>query len=356
MDLKLLRQDLHMHPQVSGHEQYSHDQVVALLQSMSPTGIWTRVNGWGVVALWHVGAPVTIAFRADTDALSIGHRCGHDGHTAILMGVAQWVDSHVGQLRKNIMLIWQPEEETGCGAQKIVDSGLLQQYDVSAIFALHNLPGFKSGSVVLNRHTFAAASVGVTYRFNGRPTHASTPEMGLSPGLAVADAIRAFDAFNTGESHPAHFRQATLIHIEVGQPAFGTAAADASISFTLRAYTNSAMQTFRQEADNLMAQLADRYGLSISMSQCDPFMATENTPHIVDDVCRVAMSNDFDVIMADRPFRWSEDFASYLAVCPGCLMGIGSGEFHPELHHPDYDFPDDVIPRAVALFVAIAEM
>lgn len=345
-----------MHPQASGHEQYAHDRVVALLQSMAPTGLWTHVGGWGVVALWHVGAPVTIAFRADTDALPIGHRCGHDGHTAILLGLAQWVDSHVRQLRKNIMLIWQPEEETGYGAQKIVDSGLLQQYDVSAIFALHNLPGFELGAVVLNRHTFAAASVGVTYRFQGRPTHASTPELGLSPGLAVADAIRAFDAFNTGESQTDRFRQATLIHIDAGEPAFGTAAAQASLSFTLRAYTNKGMQEFRHQADALMAQLADRYGLGLSMSQCDPFMATENTPHIVDDVCKAALSGNLEVTMIDKPFRWSEDFASYLAICPGCLMGIGAGVSHLELHHPDYDFPDDVMPQAVALFAAIAEM
>lgn len=356
MELESIRRALHMHPQVSGMEQYAHDLVVESLQSMRPTSLWTHVGGWGVVALWHVGASRTIAFRADTDALPIGHRCGHDGHAAILLGLAHWVDSHVDSLRKNVMLIWQPEEETGYGAQKIVDSGLLQQHDVSAVFALHNLPGFKTGTVVLNPHTFAAASVGVTYRFKGRPTHASTPELGISPGLAVADAIRAFDAFNTGDIHLDLFRQATLIHVDAGQPTFGTAAADASLSFTLRAYTNRSMQRFRNEADSLMSQLADRYGLGFSVSQCDPFMACENTPHIVDEVYKAALSRDLDVTVVDRPFRWSEDFASFLAVCPGCLMGIGAGVSHLELHHPDYDFPDEVIPTAVALFVAIAEL
>lgn len=356
MDIKAIRQQLYLHPQLSGQEQYAHDLIVEVFQTLHPSQVWTRVGGWGVVALWHTGADDTIALRADTDALPIGHRCGHDGHTAILLGVAGWIDEHIGQLGKNVMLIWQPEEETGRGAQKVLEANILQQYNVSSIYGLHNLPGYEEGVVVLNYNTFAAASVGVTYKFVGRATHASTPEMGINPGLAVAEMIQRFDAFNNNGGTLDAFRQSTLIHIAAGETAFGTAAADASVSFTLRAFTNKTMDSLIHEADTVAAEVSEKYGLTLSVSRCDPFRATENTPELVAQVEQSLALRNVSVLVESKPFRWSEDFSNYLAFYPGCFMGIGAGVDHPELHHPDFHFPDAIIDKAVALFTAIIEM
>ena len=221
-----IRRTLHEHPGVSNHEEFAHDLIISELAQLKPTRVHDHVGGYGVVAVWgeKPSAP-TVAFRADNDALPIGHRCGHDGHTSILLRLARLVDANPPK-DGNVLLLWQPAEETGEGSQRVIDSGILQQYNIKAMFGLHNLPGFDEGCTVLAHRTFAAASTGVVYHFEGRETHASTPELGVNPGLAVAALIERILAMNSHRSID-DFRQATLICVELGQPAFGTSAGSA---------------------------------------------------------------------------------------------------------------------------------
>lgn len=361
-----LRNRLHEHPDVSGTEHYAHDAIVAELQQHHADKIHTHVGGYGVCAYWqmHSSGVDTIALRADIDALPIGHRCGHDGHTTILLRMAErlgryrLMDSADNPVRYNVLLIFQPEEETGKGAQKILSSGILQTYDVKAIFGLHNLPGFPLGTVVLERHTFAAASSGVKYHLKGRETHASTPEKGINPGLAAAEIITRFDSLNTAVSDLGGFRQSTLICCRVGEEAFGTSAGQGDVMFTLRAFTNDAMQKLMHTADAIVDEVCQRYGVEMAKELCEPFRATENTPALVDQLHQIfSLPNEYlrGVQTLDTPFRWSEDFADYLQQIPGAFFGIGSGENQPELHHPDYNFPDALIDPAASCFDLIVK-
>lgn len=345
IDYSEIRHALHNHPQTAGNEQFAHDMVVKYLQGLHPDKVYTNVGGYGVIAVWgkDTQAP-TVAFRADTDALPIGHRCGHDGHTAILLRLAELVDSGC---ETNTLLLWQPAEETGTGSRAILDSGILQQYNIKAFYALHNLPGYPLGTVVLCPHTFAAASTGVVYHLEGRETHASTPELGVNPGLAVAEIINRFSGFNGQDGD---FRQSTLICVRVGSPAFGTSAGHGEVMFTLRAFTNAAMERLLADANSTVDEIAVRHGLSVTHALVEPFRATENHPECV----KVLMRECKDAIIKEDPFRWSEDFAEYLIEFPGAMFGIGSGEDHPELHHPDYDFPDELIEPAAQLFFRLS--
>ena len=394
IDYKEIRHALHQHPQTVGNEQFAHDLIVRHLQGLHPDKVYTHVGGYGVIAVWqgetsHL-SPLTshlptIAFRADTDALPIGHRCGHDGHTTILLRLAELVDSLTCRpVDYNILLLWQPAEETGTGARAVLDTGILQQYNIKAFYALHNLPGYPLGTVVLCPKTFAAASTGVVYRLDGRETHASTPELGINPGLAVAEIIQRFSQFNnlppsaksinpdncisgsprSGET--SEFRQSTLICVRVGEPAFGTSAGHADVMFTLRAFSNKTMEKLLADANRAVDEIASRHNLTVSRSLVDPFRATENNPDCVNAIKKaVEKTNASDnshlppptshlspltFHLKDTPFRWSEDFAEYLQLFPGAMFGIGSGEDHPELHHPSYDFPDELIEPAAQLF------
>ncbi len=351
-DIMELRKQLHSNPGVSGCESYAHDLIVRFLSDLHPTELNTHVGGYGVVAYWRACVPnaPTLAFRADIDALPIGHRCGHDGHTAIMLRFAQIVaqSEHV----KNIVLVFQPEEETGKGAKKIIQSNLLQKYHVDAIFGLHNLPGYPEGTVVLNRGTFAAASCGVVYRFVGRATHASTPEKGLNPALAIASAIVRFDALNRITSDPKSFRQSTLVCCRVGEEAFGTSAGCGELMFTLRSFTNDAMHDLMSAADTIAIDESDKHQLKLEKQLKEPFKATENNAAFVDKIHDI-LSPHFPVELIDRPFRWSEDFAEYLTIMPGAFFGIGSGKDQPELHNPCYVFPDSVIEPAARCFELI---
>ena len=364
-DYTSIRHALHEHPQTAGNEQFAHDMIVKHLQGLHPTKVYTNVGGYGVIAVWetkdssnqaikHSSIP-TIAFRADIDALPIGHRCGHDGHTTILLRLAELIDGMTGDpvIGKNILLLWQPAEETGTGSRAVLDSGILQQYNIRAIYGLHNLPGYPLGTVVLCPHTFAAASTGVVYRLDGRETHASTPELGVNPGLAVAEIINRFSGFNEhslNQSSIQTFKQSTLICVRLGQPAFGTSAGHAEVMFTLRAFTNDAMERLLTDANNAVDEIAARHGLAVTRSLVEPFRATENTTDCVKAIEKAAHDMPLSVVYKDIPNRWSEDFAEYLLEFPGAMFGIGSGEQQPELHHPDYDFPDALIEPAAQLF------
>ena len=344
-DYSTIRQDLHNHPGISGDEHYAHDLIVRQLNACHPDQLFTHVGGFGVIAVWgsELSHP-TIAIRGDIDALPIGHRCGHDGHTTILLQLAEWLGNRQQPSPINIILVFQPEEETGTGSQKILDSGILQRYNIKTIYGFHNLPGFPLGTIVLNRHTFAAASTGIIYRLTGRNTHASTPEKGINPGLAVAEIIQAFSRLNSSTNASLDlFRQTTLICVQLGEEAFGTSAGQADIMFTLRAFTNSAMQQLLSEANSIVAQTASLHHLQLSQGLRDPFLATENNSAIVEQIEEHCKSPVRYVL---TPFRWSEDFANYLQVFPGAMFGIGSGIKQPELHHPDYNVPDSLIAPA----------
>jgi len=370
MNITEIRHSLHEHPQTAGNEQFAHDMIVRHLQGLHPDKVYTNVGGWGVIAVWGKDPQAnTIAFRADTDALPIGHRCGHDGHTSILLRLAEMVDrlrdfetsrhrdieisghrcDGLQQTGNNIILVWQPAEETGEGARAVLESGILQQYNIRAFYALHNLPGYPLGTVVVCPKTFAAASTGVIYHLEGRETHASTPEMGVNPGLAVSEIIQRFAAFN---GNGGEFRQSTLICVQVGSPAFGTSAGRADVMFTLRAFTNDAMERLLKEANGTVDEVAARYGLTVSRMLQEPFRATENHAECVEVLMREL--GTMPMVVKEDPFRWSEDFAEYLIQFPGAMFGIGSGENHPELHHPDYDFPDELIDIAAAAFGKLA--
>ncbi len=281
-DYKEIRHQLHEHPQTAGNEQFAHDMIVRHLQGLHPDKVYTNVGGYGVIAVWMAkdsspsqgevpegrrGVP-TIAFRADTDALPIGHRCGHDGHTTILLRLAELVDTaklnteHLAlNTKSNILLLFQPAEETGTGSQSVLESGILQQYNIAHFYGLHNLPGYPLGTVVLCPRTFAAASTGIIYHLDGRETHASTPELGLNPGLAVAEIVQRFASFNNSKGE---FRQSTLICVHVGQPAFGTSAGHGEVMFTLRAFTNDEMERLIHDANSAVDEIAARHKLTVS--------------------------------------------------------------------------------------------
>lgn len=352
-DYKVIRHALHEHPQTAGNERFAHDTIIKHLQTLHPDKVYTNVGGYGVIAAWckDPQAP-TVAFRADIDALPIGHRCGHDGHTTILLRLAELIDTVAdGSTVSNTLLLWQPAEETGTGSQSVLDTGILQQYNIKAFYGLHNLPGYPLGTVVLCPRTFAAASTGIIYHLDGRETHASTPEMGLNPGLAVAEIIKRFDGFN---GQRGEFRQSTLICVHLGSPAFGTSAGHAEVMFTLRAFTNSEMEHLLADANEAVDEIASRYKLKVSRMLHEPFHATENNGDCVEAIEKAAGEVPLRVRYQMEPNRWSEDFAEYLLEFPGAMFGIGSGENHPELHHPDYDFPDALIEPAAQLFFRIA--
>ena len=368
-DIVDLRRWLHSNPELSGNERNTNAMLVSLLECLSPTHLHQNVGGCGIVAVWHYSdSAKTVAFRADIDALPINetldvpyksvvdgvsHKCGHDGHAAILLKLAELVAANKPKL--NIVLIFQAEEETGNGAKNILDSGVLDKYSIDEIYGFHNLPKYPLNAVVLKHGTFAAASVGVVIKMQGRQTHAAHPEKGINPDKAIASIINSMTKYNQHYVDTNDVRQATLIYIDAGEVAFGTAAGNAEIGYTLRAFTNNAMSELQEFLNAELGRLKEEYGLEISTEYREPFAATENNNESVDVVKQVADKLETEVCQLNLPFRWSEDFAEYLKCYKGAFFGVGAGTECLELHHPNYDFPDDIIIPTANFLFAIAK-
>jgi amidohydrolase len=369
-EIRNLRHKLHQFPELSGEEKETTALLRSLLEKCKPDLLQTGPDEKGIWAVFESGNPgPVVLFRADIDALpieeisslphastkpGISHKCGHDGHTAILNGFASWAAENRPRKGK-LILLFQPAEETGMGAKTIVEDANFQKLQPDYCFAMHNLPGYPSGSVVVRVGTFAAASRGMIIRLKGRTSHASEPEKGQSPAAVMAQLMSNLPRLATNGNTELYddFVLLTLIHANLGTPAFGTSPGEAVLMATLRAYRNEDMDVMCKLAEEMVARASEGAGLKFSVTYTEEFPATINHKEPVEMVVDAAKRADLILNNAVLPFRWSEDFAHFGLISKAVLFGIGAGETQPPLHHPDYDFPDYIIPTAIKMWKGI---
>jgi len=216
-----------------------------------------------------------------------------------------------------------------------------------AAFALHNLPGYELGSVVVREGTFCCASRGLAVSLQGRPAHAAQPETGRSPSAALARILGFLEEQGprVGDSS-----FATVVGASMGGPAFGTAPGSARVWLTLRAVTDADLDGLHRSVETEVGRLADDAGLGWSASIHDDFPATVNDE---DQCARVARVAGRRALRAERPFRWSEDFGRFLQRTPGALVGLGAGRDAVDLHDPAYRFPPELVPIGAELLLEI---
>ncbi|MBD3237749.1 MAG: M20/M25/M40 family metallo-hydrolase, partial [Candidatus Eisenbacteria bacterium] len=244
-------------------------------------------------------------------------------------------------------------EETGQGAARVLADRRFRELRIDRVFALHNLPGFPRGSLIWREGTFAAASRGLWIDLHGATAHAAEPERGRSPAPAVAELIQLLTAIP--QQHvPMHAAaKVTVIHVRLGEIAFGTTPGEARVLATLRAYRDEQMTTLAAAAERGARAVAATHGLDVEPRWTEEFPATVNDPESGAIVLSAARAQALDVVTVPQPFAWSEDVGHLTGRYSGALFGLGSGESHPALHHPDYDFPDALLPVGVAIFEAI---
>ncbi len=368
-----LRQAIHQNPELSGAETKTAELIKAQLQKYEPAFILSQVGGTGVVAAFESEAPEagpTILFRSELDALPIvednpelkyksgnngmAHLCGHDGHMAILMGLASLL--HTNKLKKGrVLLLFQPAEETGAGAWDMLQDVRLQQLQPDYVFALHNLPGRSLHQVVVREQVFASASTGMIVELLGHPSHAAEPENGLNPGEAMAEIILAFNKIISQKEQFEDLTLLTIIHARLGEVAFGTNPGFGTVMATLRSYQTQDLQKLKTLTAQQVKEIAQKYGLTYKISFVEEFPATVNDKEAVQLVRQAAANLELEVQEAVHPFRWSEDFGHFTAKYKGALFGLGSGSTQPQLHHSNYNFPDELIPTGATLFHQIVK-
>ncbi|GAB3813889.1 hypothetical protein GCM10028895_06420 [Pontibacter rugosus] len=184
----------------------------------------------------------------------------------------------------------------------------------------------------------------------GKPSHAAEPENGLNPGQAMAEVMLAFEQITRQKEQFQDLTLLTIIHARLGEVAFGTNPGFATLMATLRSYQNSDLEKLRQLATRFAKEKAEKFGLQCTIKFVEEFPATVNHAEAVQVVTQAADKLSLEWQEALKPFRWSEDFGHFTATYKGALFGIGSGLEQPQLHHSDYDFPDDIIPTGASLF------
>jgi amidohydrolase len=360
-----LRHQLHQHPEISNQETQTALRVKQFLETTQPNLLIENIGGNGIVAVYNGKATgPTVALRCELDALPIsddiaapyqsvnkgvGHKCGHDGHMAILLGMAQYLGAKRPKTGK-AMLLFQPAEETGQGARRMLAHPKFTSLQPDYIYALHNLPGFAKGQILIKHGVFASASKGMIVRLTGATSHASHPEGGKNPALAVSQMLQSFLAI--AQMHTPFNRAAliTPIYMRVGQPAFGTSAGDGELMVTLRAHHDEEMDVLTERATATAKSIAALHGLGCDIEWTEEFEAVKNDNACVDLINTLAQQNGLAVTEVQQPFPWSEDFGVFTSKYKGALFGLGSGESQPQLHNQDFDFPDDIIPQGIAMF------
>lgn len=354
--LVTLRHDLHQTPELSGEEHQTADRIAAELTTIGADQIWRGLGGHGVAAAFtgRDDGP-TVLLRCELDGLPIreisdlpyasripgkGHLCGHDGHMVSLLGVAMRLVERPQKGRA--ILLFQPAEETGAGAQAVIDDPRWPEIRPDFAFAYHNVPGRPLGEVGLRAGPGNCASRGLQILLEGKSSHAAAPEDGVSPGPAMAALMTTLTGLSHGVIGDEDFSLATLTHANLGEPSFGIAPADGELRVTLRSMTNERMEALMNAALQMVDEQAQGLGKNIIWH--DVFRAVINDEKATSIARGAAATLGQQVYDMPRPMRWSEDFGRFGDDgAQAALLYIGAGEDHPQLHNPDYDFPDALI-------------
>lgn len=357
-----LRHALHRLPELSGRESHTIEVLKSFLRENTSLELVDR-DGW-FYAVRRVPDPAgpPIAFRADMDALPMdegidlpygsvcpgaAHKCGHDGHSAALCGLALLLERMTPT--RSVFLIFQPAEETGVGAAHCVP--LLQEEGVGEIYAFHNLGGYPEGTVAYRRGLTQPASEGLILSLRGRQSHASAPEAGRNPAAALA-RLTLYAEELAAAPHRGMVL-CTVTGLRVGAGDFGISPGDGELRLTLRGEYEDEMLQLERALLERSAALAREEGLILTHRICDRFPETRNHDVCLDRVLSAARRLGMPVREMDRLWRASEDFGAYTKVCPGAIFYLGSGEDYPPLHTAGYDFNDRLLAPAAELFAAL---
>ena len=370
--LAATRQHLHQHPELSFQEV---DTAALVARHLDEWGwqVTRGVGGHGVVGTMRCGeGNRRIALRADMDALPIDeatgkpwasrtsgvmHACGHDGHTTMLLGAAQ----HLAATRRfsgTVHLVFQPAEEAGqgSGAQRMIADGLFERFPCDAIFGLHNNPGLAAGCFGFGSGPFMSASDSAHLTVRGRGGHAARPHLAVDPVLIAGSLVVALQSVVSRNIDP---RQTAVV--TVGALHAGTAANvipdTATLALSIRSFDAGVRDRLEERIRALVTAHVQGYGgeVEIAYRRGYPVLVNSEAETAFARAVAEELVGPERVVAPFPPVTGSEDFAYYLQHRPGCFLRLGNGEDGAMLHHPMYDFNDELLTVGAAYWTRLAE-
>lgn len=370
------RQDFHRHPELMYDLPRTAGLVAERLRSFSFDEVIEGVGKTGVLGILHgssgpaASKEKRVLFRADMDALPIEeasgvehssvapgrmHACGHDGHTAILLGAAR----HLADTRAfdgTLVFCFQPAEEGQAGAQAMIDDGMLERFPVKGAYALHNWPGMPVGEFGVIRGPAMASADGVFINIQGKGGHAAQPHTTRDPIVAAGYIISSVQTIVSRVVNP--FDQAVVSITAInGGDAFNVIPDNVEMKCGFRCFSETVAAAIEGELWRICEKTGEALGVTVTVSRppLTPYPPTINHP----DETEVALDAMRAVAGADKvrddlnPVMGSEDFAFILRQVPGAYVLVGNGD-SAALHNPGYDFDDSAIPYGVAYWSELA--
>lgn len=369
-----LRRDIHRHPELAFEEHRTSDLVAAKLVSWG-YAVHRGLGGTGVVGTLTRGqGQRRLGLRADMDALPIQeatgaewsslkpgvmHACGHDGHTAMLLAAAQSIAQDVS-FNGTLNLIFQPAEEGGGGAVRMMEDGLFERHPCDAVFAMHNMPGTPVGHFVFREGAAMASSDYVTIRVNGTGGHGAMPHRSADPLVAAASIVMALQTIVSRNVDPLDTAVVTVGALHAGQ-ANNVIPASATLELSVRSLNPEVRRLLEQRIKALVTAQAESFGVNADIDWRPGYCVLVNSAAETDFARQLALDlvGPGSVTLQGPALTGSEDFAFMLEKIPGSYLLIGNGDAPSAgacmVHNPGYDFNDENIATGAAYWTALVE-
>ena len=379
-ELQQIRRDIHSHPELCYEEVRTADVVAAKLTEWG-IPVLRGMGVTGVVGVIKNGSSTrAIGLRADMDALPMQetntfphasqhegkmHACGHDGHTAMLLGAAHYLAQH-RNFDGTVYIIFQPAEEGGGGARRMMDDGLFEKCPMQAVFGMHNWPGASTGSFGVTPGPMMASSNEFEVIVKGRGSHAAQPHKSIDPIMVAVQIAQSWQTIITRNKSPIDAGVLSITQIHAGS-ATNVIPDEASLIGTVRTFTVAVLDLMESRMRDIAVHTAAAFGADVAFRFKRNYPPLINHPEETAFAAKVMREivGDAAVDVNVEPTMGAEDFAFMLQEKPGCYVFIGNGEGEHRsfghglgpcnLHNPSYDFNDDLLPIGATYWVRLAE-
>ena len=365
------RRHIHQTPEL-GFDVFNTASFVA--EKLAEFGCDEVVSGigrTGVVGLikGKLGNGQTLGLRADMDALPIHeitgkpyastvsgkmHACGHDGHTAMLLGAAKYL-AETRQFAGSVAVIFQPAEEGGGGGNEMIKDGMMERFGIKQVFGMHNMPGLPIGQFAIKPGAIMAATAEFTITVSGRGGHAAMPHRTIDPIVVGAQIVTALQTIAARSADPIESLVVSVTKFHGGD-AYNVIPEQAELAGTVRTLKKEVASLARERMHAICEGIGKATGATVTLQYDANYPVTVNHPEetvLAADVAAV-IAGENQVHRAMQPLMGGEDFSYMLEARPGAFIFIGNGDT-ANLHHPAYDFNDDAIPHGMSYWVRLAE-
>jgi hippurate hydrolase len=365
------RRHLHQTPELNFDVFETAAFVTGKLKEFGCDDVVTGLGKTGVVGVikGNLGNGTTIGLRADMDALPIHeitgkpyastvagkmHACGHDGHTAMLLGAAKYL-AETRNFAGTVAVIFQPAEEGGGGGNEMVKDGLMDRFGISKVFGMHNMPGLPVGQFAIRPGPIMAATAELTIRIKGRGGHAAMPHGTLDPIVIGSQLVGALQTIASRNVDPVEAVVVSITKFHAGD-AYNVIPEQAELAGTVRTLKKEVAKLAEERVRAICAGVAATYGVTVELDFDANYPVTFNHPGETAFASDIAASvaGENQVHRAMPPVMGGEDFSYMLEARPGAFIFIGNGAT-AGLHHPAYDFNDEAIAHGVSYWVKLTE-